>query len=45
MIRRIREYIKAIKYNIGFVDGDVQDIISGKPLCRLFHVRSNDDEG
>lgn len=32
MIRKITEYIKATKYNIGFVDGDVQDIISGKPL-------------
>lgn len=32
MIRKINEYIKATKYNIGFVDGDVRDIVSGKPL-------------
>ena len=26
------DYIKATKYNIGFVDGDLQSVIDGKPL-------------
>ena len=29
---RLLDYIKATKYNIGFVDGSLQDIVSGQPV-------------
>jgi hypothetical protein len=32
MIQKISAYIKATKYNIGFVDGDLQSVLEGKPL-------------
>ena len=28
----IKQYIKEIKYNIGFIDGDIDSIIKGKPI-------------
>jgi len=32
IIKKISEYIKATKYNIGFVEQDLQSVIDGKPV-------------
>jgi hypothetical protein len=29
---KVMEYIKATKYNIGFVDGSLESIIAGEPM-------------
>ena len=39
--QKISNYIKATKYNIGFVEQDLQSVIDGKPISVSWMKHSN----